>query len=184
MEWLQSLDGNILLFIQDYIRIDGMNGVWKIITSLANSGWFWIALSTVLLVPKKTRAAGFLALLSLGIGFLITNVWLKNMVARPRPYVEIDALTILIRAPHDFSFPSGHTCSSFAAAGVYYKMLPKKFGVAALVLAGLIGFSRLYLGVHYPTDVLGGLMIGLASSFFMCWMYRKCTKPQKLDTTV
>ena len=141
MNWLQALDENVLLFIQNNMRIELMNGFWKGITFLGNSGWFWIVVSLLLLIPRNTRMVVFLALAPLGIGFLITNVCLKNLIARPRPFAEIEALTILIKAPHDFSFPSGHTCASFAAAGIYFKMLPKKYGVPVIILAGMLGFS-------------------------------------------
>lgn len=171
MEWLIQLDGGILLFIQDYIRMDFMNGFWQFITSLGDKGWFWIVVSVLLLIPKKTRYIGIAALLSLTVNALITNVTLKPLVARTRPYVAIEGLNILAAAPHDFSFPSGHTSASFAAALVYLRKMPKKYGVCFVVLATLIAFSRLYVGVHYPTDVLAGFLIGVFSSWAVCrWM--------------
>ena len=170
MEALVQLDGNILLFIQEYIRQDWMTPIWIAITSLANDGWFWIALSIILLIPKKTRKAGIAALLALLINLFFTNIALKNFVARTRPYDVIVGLEVLIKKLSSFSFPSGHTACSFAAAFAYYKCLPeKKWGVAALILAGLIGFSRLYVGVHYPTDVLGGAAVGM----FAAWIASK-----------
>lgn len=171
MEWLIQLDGGILLFIQEFIRMDFMNGFWQFITSLGDKGWFWIALSVILLIPRKTRYIGLAALLSLTVNAMITNVTLKPLVARTRPYEAIEGLKILVAAPHDFSFPSGHTSASFAAALVYLRKMPKKYGVWFVVLAALIAFSRLYVGVHYPTDVLAGFLIGLFSSWAVCrWM--------------
>lgn len=167
MEALMNLDGNILLFIQEYIRQDWMTPFWKLITSLGNGGRFWIGLSILLLIPKKTRKAGIAALLAMILNLLFTNVVLKNMVARTRPYEVIEGLRILIDPEKSFSFPSGHTASSFAAAYAYYRCsTQKRWGIAALVLAGLIGFSRLYVGVHYPTDVIGGALIGI----FAAWL--------------
>ena len=168
MEWLASLDAGILLFIQEYIRIDFMNGFWRFITSLGNQGWFWIAVSVILLIPKRTRYIGLAALLSLAVNFLIANLILKPLVARIRPYEAIEGLKILIAAPHDYSFPSGHTSASFAAALVYLRKMPKPYGVCFVVLAALIAISRLYVGVHYPTDVLGGFLIGMISSWAVC----------------
>lgn len=165
MNYLLQLDGNILLYIQDYIRQDWMTPFWKFITSLGNSGWFWIVLSILLVIPQRTRKIGITALAALLIGALITNVALKNLVARIRPYEVVDGLKLIIERQHDYSFPSGHTCASFAAALVYYKMGPRKWGIPAVVLASLIAFSRLYVGVHYPSDVLGGLLIGV----FAAW---------------
>lgn len=168
MEWLASLDAGILLFIQEYIRIDFMNGFWRFITSLVNQGWFWIAVSVILLIPKRTRYIGLAALLSLAVNFLIANLILKPLVARIRPYEAIEGLKILIAAPHDYSFPSGHTSASFAVALVYLRKMPKPYGVCFVVLAALIAISRLYVGVHYPTDVLGGFLIGMISSWAVC----------------
>lgn len=162
-----QLDGNILLFIQEYVRQDWMTPFWKAITSLADGGRFWIALSIILLFPKKTRKAGIAGLLALLLNMIFTNIILKNLVARPRPYDVIEGLDAVIKKLKSYSFPSGHTACSFAAAYAYYRCLPqKKWGVAALVLAGLIGFSRIYVGVHYLTDVIGGALVGM----FAAWL--------------
>lgn len=104
------------------------------------------------------------------------HLLLKNIVARPRPFAEIEALIPMITKPKDFSFPSGHTTASFAVALVMLRMLPKKFGIPAVVLAALVAFSRLYLGVHYPTDVLTGFVIALVGSTLSVWIVR--TKPE------
>ena len=172
MEFLINLDGNILLWIQEYIRQDWMEGFWKGITMLGDSGWFWIALSLLLMVPRQTRWIGITSLAAIVIGALITNVTLKNLVARTRPYEVVEGLVLLIEKQRDYSFPSGHTCASFAAAGVYWRMLPKKCSIPLLILAAMIAFSRLYVGLHYPTDVLAGLLIGL----FAAWAARHMQK--------
>ncbi len=161
LEFLQELDGNILLFIQEYLRQPWMDGFWKTITHLGDAGMFWIVTAIVLLIWKRTRKAGLSASLALIIGALITNVALKNLMARIRPYEVVAGLTRIIEQQHDFSFPSGHTCASFAAAFALYRTLPRKWGIACLVLAALISFSRLYVGVHYPSDVLGGGVVGI-----------------------
>lgn len=128
------MDGNILLWIQDHFRWEGMNWFWKGITSLGNGGWFWIVLCILMVVLAKisgekcsiknencSRAvigrAGWYGLLSMGAGALITNVCLKNLVARPRPYEVVEGLVPLIGKPTDYSFPSGHTCASLLCAG-------------------------------------------------------------------
>lgn len=105
------------------------------------------------------------SLMALVVSLLINNVLLKNLVGRVRPYDLLEGLTPLIGRQWDPSFPSGHTGSSFAAAWVLYRELPKRFGVPALILAGLIGLSRLYVGVHYPTDVLFGVISGIGSGW-------------------
>ncbi len=178
MDFLINLDGNILLWIQEYIRQDWMEGFWKGITMLGDSGWFWIALSLLLMVPRQTRRIGITSLAALIIGALITNITLKNLVARTRPYEVVEGLVLLIEKQGDYSFPSGHTCASFAAAGVYWRMMPKRYSVPLLILAALIAFSRLYVGVHYPTDVLAGLLIGLFAAW-AAWHMQKYVRPHR-----
>lgn len=181
LEWIQNIDGQILLFIQQYIRTGWMNGFWKGITFLGDGGWFWIVLGVLLLFPKKTRKAGITALLALAIGAIVTNLGLKNLVARPRPYDAIPSLVPLVARLKDFSFPSGHTCASFSCAVVYFKMYPDIKGKGALILAVLIGLSRLYVGVHYPTDVLAGAAIGCISAFLALAIMSRMEKGRRIN---
>ena len=167
---LIAMEADILLWIQNNIRNDVLTPIFKFITTLGNAGVIWIVLSVGLLIPKKTRRVGVLALVSLLFSALIDNVILKNVVARTRPYVVIEGLTSLVGAQKDYSFPSGHTGSAFAAAGVMFRGLPKKFGIPILVFACLMGLSRLYVGVHYPSDVLGGALIGTGIALFTYWL--------------
>lgn len=102
MEAILQWDGQALLFIQEHIRQVWMDGFWKTITHLGDAGWFWIILGIVLLIPKKTRKAGIAALAALAIGALITNVALKNIIARIRPYEVVEGLKILIEPQSDF----------------------------------------------------------------------------------
>lgn len=157
---LVAMEADILLWIQNNIRNDVLTPIFKFITTLGNAGVIWIVVSAGLLIPKKTRSVGVLALISLAFSALIDNVILKNVVARTRPYEVIEGLTSLVGAQKDYSFPSGHTGSAFAAAVVMFRGLPKKCGIPILVFACLMGLSRLYVGVHYPSDVLGGILIG------------------------
>lgn len=161
---ITDIDISILLFIQEHIRQEWLHGIVKAITFLGDIGWFWILLGILLVIPKKTRNIGIVVLVSLAINIFITNIALKPLIARTRPFDATSAIIPLISKPHDYSFPSGHTSASFASAFIYYRMCPKKYGIAAIVLASLIGLSRLYLGVHYPSDVIGGLLVGLFSS--------------------
>ena len=160
MEAFFELDGNILLWIQEYIRNDFLTPIFKFITHLGDEGYVWIAIAVLLLFVKNYRKVGLMVGGSLLGSLLFNNMIVKNIVARPRPYRMMEELTILIPEPGEYSFPSGHTSSSFAAGVVLYLMLPKKYGVPAMVLAFVIGISRLYVGVHYPTDVLGGMVMG------------------------
>ena len=133
------------------------------ITKLGDGGLLWIVLCIVLLCFRKTRKAGVCMAIALALGALVANVTLKPLVARVRPYAVQTDVSLLIPPPQDASFPSGHTTSSFAAATALF-LHHKKFGAAALGLAGLIGLSRLYLYVHYPTDVLAGALIGVLAA--------------------
>ena len=160
IQYLLSLDGTALLWIQEYLRNEFLTPIFLFITKLGNNGAIWLAASVIMLFFKKSRRAGFLSLAALFSSYIIDNVILKNLVARARPYEVVAGLQLLIGKQSDFSFPSGHTGSSFASAVILYQELPKRFGEAAIALACFIGFSRLYLGVHYPSDVIGGALIG------------------------
>ena len=165
LEFLWNLDGNILLFLQEYVRNAVLTPVMKVITTLGNGGAIWIALTILLLAIPKTRKIGCMSLIALLGTLLVNNMLLKNLVARTRPYEVIEGLTYIVRKPSDYSFPSGHAGCSFSAACIMYRRLPRRYGVPALILAILISVSRLYVGVHYPSDVLFGVISGIAISY-------------------
>lgn len=127
---------------------------------------FWIMFGIFLLLFRKTRVCGICVLACLIVGALITNVTLKPLVARSRPCWINDTVQLLVSNPHDFSFPSGHSQASFVSATAVF-CNNKKWGIAAYLLAALIAFSRLYLYVHFPTDVLAGIAIGLIVGFIV-----------------
>lgn len=160
METLLRLDGDILLWIQENMRTDLMTTIMRGITRLGDNGCMWIALAVVLLVIGKTRRVGAASALSLLLTFMVVNLGIKNIVERVRPYEVIEGLTRLVPAEESFSFPSGHSAHAFAVGVVIFLMLPRKVGIPVLVLGFLIAFSRMYVGVHYPTDVLAGIVIG------------------------
>ena len=159
-----NADSAILLWIQDTLRAAWLNPLVIGITHLGDTGALWILVALVLLAFKQTRKLGLVCALSMIIGLAVTNLVIKNWVARVRPYELVDGLERIIGAQHDWSFPSGHSTNSFACAWVLFRKAPRRYGVPALVLAILIALSRLYVGVHYPTDVLGGTVIGIASA--------------------
>ena len=140
-----------------------LDKILAFITSLGNAGIIWIVLAVVLLILPKTRKTGIIVAAALLMDLVLCNLILKNLVARVRPYDVNTAIAILIKKPLDFSFPSGHTAASFAAMTALFLAKMKKAWIAALVLAVLIAFSRLYFYVHYPTDVLGGAVVGILS---------------------
>ncbi len=161
MNFLNSYEIPILDFISEHTKCNFLDTVLPYITSLADAGIFWIILAAVLLIFKKTRKAGFMMGLALIMGLVVGNMTMKPLIARIRPYdVNPDAV-LLIERLHDYSFPSGHTLASFEGAGVLMLTHRKTMGYAALILAIIIAFSRMYLYVHYPTDVLAGIILGL-----------------------
>ena len=182
LETFLNMDGGVLLWIQEYLRNPILNAIMIFITTLGDKGYIWIAATIALLIPKKTRKIGILSAAALLGSLLINNELIKNLVKRPRPFVTFTDLQIIIPTPSQYSFPSGHTSSSFAAAAVFYRHLPKKLGVSSVVLAGLIGFSRMYVGVHYPTDVLAGVIMGVFLSYLAEYLVNFIQKRKKKET--
>ena len=161
----ENFDLPILDWIQNTLQCGLLDFLMPLITLLGDAGIFWIAMAVVLLIFPKTRKIGLGMGVALLMGLLICNLMLKPWVARIRPYdYQIQYLAteiqLLVDAPHDFSFPSGHTIASFEAATVLL-IRNKKFGIPAMILASLIAFSRLYLYVHYPTDVIAAVILGI-----------------------
>ncbi|MCI5881112.1 MAG: phosphatase PAP2 family protein [Clostridium sp.] len=157
-----------------------LDKILAFITSLGNAGIIWIVLAVVLLILPKTRKTGIIVAAALLMDLILCNLILKNLVARVRPYDVNTAIAILIKKPLDFSFPSGHTAASFAAMTALFLAKMKKAWIAALVLAVLIAFSRLYFYVHYPTDVLGGAVVGILSGIIGYTIVEKIDKRRKV----
>ena len=176
--WLAvNFDLPILDWIAGNLWNPVLDFLMPIITALGDEGIFWIACAVVLLLIPKYRKTGLAVGAALLMGLLICNGILKLWVARPRPYDFQFAqfgneIRLLIEAQHDFSFPSGHTIASFEAATVLM-IHNKKLGIPAMILAVLIAFSRLYLYVHYPTDVLASVVLGIGIAFLADFLVKK-----------
>lgn len=158
--WIQNTDNAILNFIQLYWHNSVLDKFFPLITWLGESGAVWIAVSLVLLCTRKYRKYGMMLFVALLLVGLTGEVILKPLIARVRPCNFNTAMPMLIARPTDYSCPSGHTSSSFAAVVVLWKS-NRKFRIPVLLLAVLIAFSRMYLYVHYPSDVLAGMALGL-----------------------
>lgn len=156
-----TFEAGILLWIQDNLRTDVMNHLMPYVSAVNNAGILSIATIILLLIWKRYRSVGITACAALASEFLLVNVLVKQLVARPRPYVVNGTLAVLGTVPADYSFPSGHTGSAFAVATVMLLCMPKRYGIPAVAVAVLIGLSRLYNVAHYPTDVIGGMLIGV-----------------------
>ena len=164
-----SFDLPILDWIQAHLQSGLLDTIMPIITLFGEGGIFWIAWAVLLMLFPKTRKIGFGMGFALLLGVLICNVTLKPLVQRPRPYDFVEAnsgviINLLIDKQIDFSFPSGHTIASFEAATVLL-INDKRMGIPAMILAVLVAFSRLYLYVHYPTDVIFSVFAGILFAF-------------------
>lgn len=182
-EFITSLDFAILHFLKNTFSCEFLDFLMPVVTALGNGGIVWILAAVALIITKKYRKFGFFLLAGLLVGLLIGNVCLKNLVARPRP-CWIEDVCLLINNPTDFSFPSGHTLSSVIAAFILTKA-NRRFGFVAVPLAALIAFSRLYLYVHFPSDILASVILGLiigALTVFLGEKIRKAFANRKART--
>lgn len=160
---IQNMDNFILLFIKNSMHFYIMDKIMIVITTLGNGGAIWIAVGLLLAISKKYRNIGIMVLLSLVVSAILGDCIIKNLVQRLRPCAHISQSKLLVTKPLSYSFPSGHATAAFAAAGILAKYL-KKYAIGCYVLASLVAFSRLYVYVHYPSDVLAGIILGTVCS--------------------
>ena len=157
---MRSFEFAVLDWIQANLRSPAMDVLMPAITALGNSVLVWIVLAGILILMPKHRTIGIAVMTGLLLEVVCCNLVLKPLVARILPCDVNTAVVLLIARPDDFSFSSGHTGASFSAvASLYFSR--SKFWIPALILAVLIAFSRLYLYVHYPTDILAGMLLGV-----------------------
>ena len=167
-----SIELKILDLIQ-ILHTPFLDRLMCFVTKLGNAGAIWILAAAILLLIPKTRKTGAVVVVALLIDAILCNGILKPFIARIRPCDINDAVRLLIPYPSDYSFPSGHTAVSFAAASALYFAGEKYLWKAALVLAAFIAFSRMYLYVHYPTDILGGALLGILCGYLGCRIVQK-----------
>lgn len=161
-----------ILYALQEIHNPVLDKIMLCITSLGDDGILWLAIGIICLFFKKHRKMGAQLLLSMLCTYILGNMILKNIVARPRPCDIDTAVTLLLSRPHGYSFPSGHSINSMVAAVALF-LNNKKIGIPAIIIATLIGFSRLYLFVHFPTDVLGGFVIAILVAIAVDFGFRK-----------
>lgn len=161
-----------LYFIQEHMVNPFLDGVMPFASFLGNSGMIWIVLAIVMIIMPKTRAYGVMMAVALILVAFFGEMIIKPMIGRPRPCNVDYSVIMLIKRPNSFSFPSGHSSSSFAAATFVF-LYHKKLGTFAFAMAVLIAFSRMYLFVHYPTDVLCGSIFGVLTALMIYMVYKK-----------
>lgn len=165
LDFIYHIDQSIMLWLQDVVRNPLLSKLLVPLTTIGYAGTLWIILSIVMLFFRKTRKVGWLSLLTMLVCYLFNDILLKELVQRPRPFMDLPQLQVIESKPTSWSFPSGHACSSFAAASTYSKgEEPRWLKGLFWFLAVAMAFSRPYVGVHYPTDVLAGACIGLLGS--------------------
>ena len=159
-----SIEFSILDFLQT-IHTPLLDKIMILFTHLGDQGFIWVCLTLILLLIPKTRKIGIVLLISLILDTLVCNVLLKNIFMRPRPCTINPNVSLLIPKPQDYSFPSGHTAASFAIVSVLCLLKQKNLFIISLIVACLIAFSRMYLYVHFPSDIIGGIFVGILCGF-------------------
>lgn len=168
---LPFFDTAVMDFVQQNFHNPVTDAVFPALTYLGEYGMIWIVAALCMLFFKKSRTCGMLCLCALAAAYLFGEVFLKNVIGRARPFESFPDIPLLIPPPESFSFPSGHSASSFTAAVVIF-WYNKKAGTAALVLAALIAFSRVFLFVHYPTDIIAGAVLGTFFGILTIGVYK------------
>lgn len=160
LEAVTTWDASVITAIYENVHSAFLTMFFRIVTLLGEGGIFWIAVAVILLFFKKTRRSGICIGASLLIGVIVGNGIIKNVVARPRPYDAIAGIASVVSHLSDYSFPSGHSLCCFEA-GTALAMNRTKWAIPAYVGAVLVAVSRLFLFVHYPTDVICGALLGV-----------------------
>jgi len=160
---IQRIDETILFFIHDNLRNPTIDRVMVFITSLGDAGFLWILITFLLLAQKRYRKCGIFLVCALILEQLICNDILKPLIGRVRPCNKFPDVVLLIHRMHTASFPSGHTMNGFVSATILF-YFHRSLGIVAYAIASLIAFSRLYLFVHYPSDVLAGAVFGVITA--------------------
>ncbi len=182
MQTIYNFDFAVLNALQS-IHNTFFNYFFAFFTFLGDGGIIWIVLTLVMLFIKKTRRAGITMSAGLITEFVINECFVKNLVKRPRPFTLHPYIDTIVSQPSSYSFPSGHTCTAFVSATVIF-CYNKKLGVIAYITAALIGISRNYFYIHYPTDVLVGAVEGILTGLLAVLVVKVfCDQTDKKNTT-
>lgn len=180
LEAITQFDFAVLDFIRDNLRCDFLDWLMVFLSRIGEGGIIWFAIAIPMLFFKKSRFCGVTMIVSMGITLLLGEFLFKNLVGRVRPCNVNTEIEMLVKRPSSFSFPSGHTSSSFASATTLF-LWNKKCGIATFALAALIAFSRLYNYVHFPTDIIAGALFGIFTSILVYYIFKKYQFDNKLE---
>lgn len=180
IDYITQIDFSILTFIQKNLRCELLDHLMVFFSLIGEAGLVWFLIAVPMLFFKKTRVCGVAMILSMGIVLLLGEFGMKNVFCRVRPCNVNQEIELLVKRPSSYSFPSGHTGSSFAAATSVF-LYHKKAGICTLVLAALIGFSRLYNYVHFPSDVLVGMLFGIIMSLVVYNLFKRYKLDNKIE---
>ena len=173
-DYITKIDFSILYYIQAHLRCAFLDFLMPLLGLMQEGGMVWIVISIILICFKKTRYCGFAILLAMGIDTLITEFTLKNIICRVRPCNIDFSIKMLVSRPYSYGFPSNHSASAFAAATALLVTLKKKrWAILGYILATAIALSRLYVFVHFPSDVLVGAIVGSLIALLVCFLMKK-----------
>lgn len=176
---VQEFDFAFLDWLQQNVRCGWLDWLMPKVTSLGYAAVLWVCIALILVTRQSRRRLGVKIAVGLILGAIISSILLKNIVARPRPCWINTTIDMLINIPRDYSFPSGHTLAGFSSA-ITIARSHKHAGICAFVVAVLIAFSRMYLYVHFLTDVLAGAVIGIVVGLIACWLVDKKWPDEKV----
>lgn len=174
IDYITKIDFSILYWIQDNLRCVVLDFLMPLFSHIQEAGIIWILISVALICFKKTRYCGFAILLAMGIDTLITEFAVKNIICRVRPCNIDFSVNMLVERPDSYGFPSNHTASAFAAAvALLCTLKKKKWAILGFILSVMISFSRLYVFVHFPSDVIVGAIVGSLIALLVCFVMKK-----------
>jgi undecaprenyl-diphosphatase len=164
------MDVRIISYVQEHCHNRITDLIFPLLSRIGNAGAIWLAAAIFLGYSRHARNFAFMLFFSMVLAHILSQI-LKPIIGRPRPFVRNPGVRLLIHTPGGYSCPSGHSASSFAAATVIW-LYSSRFGAAALILALLIAFSRVFLFVHYPSDTLLGSLLGVLCAFIVIYLYK------------